>query len=118
MILRLSASCTVEDAEQLRQSLLEALARDAETTLDFHDVREVDMSFFQVLVSAQRSFARAGKPLTFTATLDPNVAKKARQAGIVALAALEEQDQALENSGEDDECLADEEDERQIEVAL
>lgn len=118
MILTLSASCTVENAERIRQSLMEALARDPETTLDFRGVREVDMSFFQLLVSAQRSFARAGKPLTFTATLDPGVAKKARLAGIAALAALEEQTDDFGLYDEDDDILIAEGQTRRDEVVL
>lgn len=96
MILTLSDSCTVENAERIRQSLLEALAGDPETTLDFHNVREVDMSFFQMLISAQRSFARAGKCLNFIAAREQNVAGKARLAGITALADLADQPGAFD----------------------
>ena len=86
MRLDLKNSCTVETAEKLRCVLLEALVSDQETTLDFSGVMEADMSLFQLLVSAQRTFERAGKTLIFTATLPLALAEKARLAGFGSLA--------------------------------
>jgi hypothetical protein len=79
--------CTVESASDIHAALMQALEAGEALTLDFSAVREIDLTFFQLLTAAQRSFERARIPLQFTATLPPELADKARLAGFDFLVA-------------------------------
>lgn len=79
--------CTVDSASDIHKELMQALEAGEALTLDFSAVREIDLTFFQLLAAAQRSFERATVPLHFTATLSPELAEKARLTGFDFLVA-------------------------------
>jgi len=90
MLKQFRSKCTVDNAVDIHKSLLEALDSGEDVTLDFTAVREIDLTFFQILAAAQKSFQRAGRNLSYTPTLTPELADKARITGFDFLLATSE----------------------------
>ncbi|MEO5331131.1 MAG: STAS domain-containing protein [Magnetococcus sp. YQC-5] len=77
----LEGACTVEKSEEIRQTLLRAVSDKNKTEISFANVESVDLSFFQILHAAVRSFARMGNTLILMNDLHPDFALKAERTG-------------------------------------
>ncbi len=82
MDIAFTGPCTVDKAGTIHQSLLDALGRKERTTLSFKDVTEADLSFFQLVHSAVRTFAEEGLELALLADLPADLGHKAVLAGL------------------------------------
>ncbi|WP_029456843.1 Hpt domain-containing protein [Solidesulfovibrio alcoholivorans] len=87
--LRLAANAPA-DAAAAREALLAGLAHGAGVALDFAPGMAADLALLQVLVSAGRTFAARGLPLSHAGTPPASLAVTARRAGITpeSLAAI------------------------------
>lgn len=65
--LHLRSSLGLRDAPQFLDDLRDALARGDAVTIDAGDLQEVDVVILQLLVSARKTAAAAGKRLTLVA---------------------------------------------------
>jgi len=80
----------VARAEELHATLLQALqAADEEVTLSFSDVQGVDLSFFQLLHAATRSFQAGGKRLVLGSDLPGELHRAAACTGLHGIAAAQ-----------------------------
>ncbi|MFP4474487.1 MAG: STAS domain-containing protein [Desulfatibacillaceae bacterium] len=61
--LRLSGVVSIGDAEQLKEHLLELLARGTNAVIELEEVRELSLAAFQLLLAARLEAARAGLSL-------------------------------------------------------
>lgn len=66
---RFTGACTIAQAEDIRDTLLEALAScSAEGfEIDCNEASEVDLTFIQILIAARRSGETQGKSVTLAA---------------------------------------------------
>ena len=81
MSIRLEGPCGVERAEELKQTLLDAIAA-GEDGVDFSGVTDVDLTFFQ-LVHALRKQAEQGQAVPATTpTLPADFAAQAAWCGL------------------------------------
>ncbi|MCD8554473.1 STAS domain-containing protein [Seleniivibrio sp.] len=60
-ILTLSGDITVQHASELCSLLKEAVNEEMDTALNVSGIEDVDMTFFQLMCSAHRSFTAKGK---------------------------------------------------------
>lgn len=66
-VVPLGGSLTIATAEATHAQLIEALNGASAITLDCAQAREIDVTFLQLMVSAQRAAARAGKTVHLSA---------------------------------------------------
>lgn len=69
--------CTVEAMAGIQSTLLNALRQGGPATLSFRQVARADLSFFQLLHIAEKSFRQARQELTLLPDLSPGLAFKA-----------------------------------------
>lgn len=79
----LSGDFAVAEAAALKEALAQALARCADLEVDLTQVGRVDLTFLQLLRSAQVSLAQRGKSLDCPAGTPPAVAETADRAGFM-----------------------------------
>ena len=77
----LSGPRTIRSTDQTRSLLLEALCAHPAISLDCSAVTEADLSFVQLLISAQASAELAGKPLTLASAPSGAVLEALSKAG-------------------------------------
>jgi len=82
MKIRLPENCTIEHARKLQQLLCDGLAADSAVDLDFRNVANVDLVFFQLLHAAEKTYAGYGKTLTMEPNLPTRFADAARRTGL------------------------------------
>jgi anti-anti-sigma regulatory factor len=80
-VVPLPGKLTVATVEETHAKLREALAGDSAVTLDCSQASEIDVTFLQLLVSAQRSAARAGKTVRLTAPPSGALAEAMQRCG-------------------------------------
>jgi len=61
-VLKFASVQTLNQADEARRKLLNALAAASGVTVDCDDIREVDLGFLQVLLAARRSAKARGIP--------------------------------------------------------
>lgn len=89
-VFRLPEGFTIGALGEVRERLLEALARHKGVELDCTSVREVDVAALQILCAARRQAALAGKAIAFTPDGRGRVIEGAMVAiGLVRTAACE-----------------------------
>lgn len=67
----LDGELTIYRAQELRQTLLEALAQPGELRLDLSEVSEIDSSAVQLLLATRLDALAAGKPFAIPAASEP-----------------------------------------------
>ena len=80
--IELNGDATLSGAETLKVRLLEALGRCDELVLDLRGLESFDISFLQLLFSAQASAAAAKKIILFPAPPNVELVKLATDLGI------------------------------------
>lgn len=83
----MDGTCTVERAEDLRQTLLQALDKEETVEVSFAKVEEVDISFFQLLHAVRLSGASRGRKVVFHQDLPGHLGFKARMVGLEQIVA-------------------------------
>ncbi len=85
-LLPIEGRCTVERAEELRAALLAGLGESEGVTIDLSRVEETDLSFFQLLHSAQASYQARGARLDILPNLPKAFHASAGRCGLGHLA--------------------------------
>jgi two-component system chemotaxis sensor kinase CheA len=80
-VVPLGGSLTIATAEATHARLREALGGASAITLDCSQASEIDVTFLQLMVSAQRSAARAGKTVHLAAPPGGALADALRRCG-------------------------------------
>lgn len=81
--IRLHGDCLISRAAELHRLFLHLLAEpDDRVEIDLSAAGRCDLSFFQIICAAGRSFAQNSKILTWRAPLPSAVAKQFRKAGL------------------------------------
>ncbi len=83
----LPEQCTIEEAESIKESLLLHLNDAEKTVLSFRNVADADLSLFQLLHSAVRTWSQENRELELLQDLPAHLEGKARLAGFSYLAA-------------------------------
>ncbi|MGB6947325.1 MAG: STAS domain-containing protein [Bryobacteraceae bacterium] len=78
-LFRWEGDCTISSAAELKLALVEGLASGQPLELDLERAGQIDISFLQLLWSAEREAARAG--LGFVSRVPESAAAAARVAG-------------------------------------
>ena len=81
MKLDFSGDCSVSAAADVKARLLEALASAEPVEIGFAGVSALDMSFFELLHAAKKSFAEKGHEIAFQPDLPEEFAQEAAWAG-------------------------------------
>ncbi len=81
--LTLDGDLTLAQAEELRMLLIKSIINVDELTLEFGDVRDVDLSCLQLLCSVHRSAVRMNKRVAFSGSRPEAFDKVMRDAGYV-----------------------------------
>jgi anti-anti-sigma regulatory factor len=66
VVVSFKGTMTVDRSNQLRGALLKIFERDSKFLLDFEEIREADISFLQLLLSADRFLIKKNKELRLT----------------------------------------------------
>lgn len=82
--LEFSGSATIRQAAEAHARLLSALSGEGPLALDVTGVTSADLSFIQLLESARRTFAEAGRALTLTAPADGALRDVLERGGLLA----------------------------------
>lgn len=90
MLVSLGTRATLGEAAQIRASLLEALRDHPDVELDNRDVREVDLSFVQLVLAARSEAAGRGKTVRLTAPAIDPLAALLERGGFLAAAGDED----------------------------
>lgn len=77
--------CTIERAAELHGVLMRALGSGDALDLDFHAVKEMDMSFCQLIHSVRTSCREQGLVCTLTPNLAPELTVPATRCGLPEL---------------------------------
>lgn len=80
MVIQFPPHCSVENAQALKRTLVEALEAGGDVHCSFAQVVEADLSFFQLLTATQRSCQDAGVALVCARDLPPALASAAAAA--------------------------------------
>jgi len=80
-VVPLGGSLTIATAEATHAKLREAFGGASAITLDCSQASEIDVTFLQLMVSAQRTAARAGKTVRLAAPPDGVLAEALRRCG-------------------------------------
>lgn len=83
----LDGQCTVERAEDLRNTLLQALEQEGTVEVSFSQVEDADISFFQLLHAVRLSGVSRGRTVVFHQDLPERLGFKARMAGLEQIVA-------------------------------
>ncbi|UAB77863.1 STAS domain-containing protein [Erythrobacter sp. SCSIO 43205] len=75
---------TIGNAEQVRISLLDAIASDSEIELDVSELSEVDLCFVQLVESARKYASERDKSLSLTASANPAVSTLLERGGFLS----------------------------------
>ena len=81
MKLAFSGDCSVSEAGGVKARLMEALASSEPVEIGFAAVSALDMSFFELLHAAKKSFAEKNRKVAFQADLPEEFAQQAAWAG-------------------------------------
>lgn len=87
MALSFSGDCTVERAEELKASLMEAIEAGAPIQLSFKDITGADSSFFQLLHATQRLCAERDLELSMAKDIPAELHQAAEFSGMGDLVA-------------------------------
>lgn len=82
MPMTLSGSYRVERALELRDNLMNMLAKGHGVEVSFALLQEVDLSFFQVIHAARKSFGKKGVPFTLLGDLPQSLMPLAKRSGL------------------------------------
>jgi anti-anti-sigma regulatory factor len=74
---------TIREAEQSRSMLIAALHGSQTVVIDCSSVTDVDLSFVQILLSAQKTASIAGKTIDFSSPLSNTLRDVLRRAGLL-----------------------------------
>jgi anti-anti-sigma regulatory factor len=78
-------TCTIEKARHMHEQLLEAVREEGEIRLNFENVQDVDLTFFQLLHAARKSCEALGISLVMEPSMPARFAAQARQTGLEAI---------------------------------
>jgi anti-anti-sigma regulatory factor len=81
-VVPLGGSLTIATVEATHARLREALGGASAIVIDCSQAREIDVTFLQLMVSAQRAAARAGKSVRLAAPPDGVLAEALRRCGM------------------------------------
>ena len=81
--LMLNGRLTVRSAEELRSRVLEVMRLHSCVEVECSAATDVDLSFIQLVLSARKSAAAAGKTLSLAHTAGGVLLERLRQAGLV-----------------------------------
>jgi hypothetical protein len=79
----LAGALSIRDGERLRVTLLEAVQKHSRTEIGFDGVTGADLSAIQLIISARKSAANAGKSLTLTGPAGGCLLDTLKRAGLV-----------------------------------
>jgi len=82
-----TGECSASQAQELKERLLKALSSGEPVECSFSGVESADMSFFELLHSARKSFAEKGVELSFAADLPGDYSRDAAWAGLPEIVA-------------------------------
>jgi len=97
--LSFSGDCTVARAEEIRASLLEALHSGDSIEVDLGGVKDIDLTFCQMLHALRLSCKAKGVQLTLPDNLPEALAMHASFCGMPELAGLAHKDETQETEG-------------------
>lgn len=90
MVFEFNGECTIERADEIRQSLLQTIHGNDRITLRFAGVARADLTFFQLLGAAVRTCDEAGKKLELKNDLPAKLALGAKMTGFARIVASSE----------------------------
>lgn len=82
-VLRFEGSLVLSNAEAIQRSLLSALREHPTVEVDCSDASEVDISFIQLLIAAQRMAAASGKRLALSNPASGVLCEALQRAGML-----------------------------------
>ncbi|WP_027184182.1 STAS domain-containing protein [Desulfovibrio inopinatus] len=82
MNIEFEGDLTVERAADIKQQLLDALSTGESVELGFSKAADADLTFFQLLHAAKKSFAARQQPLILKKDLPEHLAFKAQVSGM------------------------------------
>ena len=84
--LKLCGSSTTPQSEETHRAVRDALSGGAHLVVDCTEASEIDVSFLQLLVAAQRSAERSGKTIALSAPPQGALADALKRCGFAAAA--------------------------------
>ena len=82
--LKLSSELTIQNAEEIRQTLSAALAEHPQVQVDCSGATEIDLSFVQLLIAAGKSATAVGKEFGLAAPAAGTLLEVLKRGGVVA----------------------------------
>lgn len=80
--LAFSGECTIEHAAAMKQAFVEAVEKFTELDLDMTGIERADLTFLQLVISAQAELAKDGRVLSASSGTPRVVADLAEDAGM------------------------------------